>query len=75
MVVTIYKIPNCVWCDKAVELANACQFEVVERDARSLTASQWKKKAGHVPKTAPQIFIGAVYVGGYDDFKEKLKDV
>lgn len=75
MIITIYKIPNCIYCDKAVLLAQLNKYEVVERDVRALSKAQWKAKIGHIPKTAPQIFIGPDHIGGYDDLERYFEGV
>jgi glutaredoxin len=69
MVITIYSIPNCIYCDQAVDLAYKNNFEVAIRSVRDLTEREWLSKIGKIPKTAPQIFIGSEYVGGYNDLK------
>ena len=73
MVITIYSIPNCTYCEQAIELSHKHRFEVAIRSARDLTEREWLSKIGKVPKTAPQIFIGHEYIGGYTDLKRYLE--
>jgi glutaredoxin 1 len=73
MVITIYSIPNCIYCDQAIDLAHKYKFEVAIRSARDLTEREWLSKIGKIPKTAPQIFIGSEYIGGYTDLKRYLE--
>jgi len=70
MIITIYSIPNCVYCQKAKTLAKDNTCEVVERSARALSKQDWMQKMGKIPKTAPQIFIGSEYIGGYTDLQK-----
>lgn len=69
MVITIYSIPNCTFCEQAIDLAHFHQCEVAIRSARDLTKEEWIAKIGKIPRTAPQIFIGSDYIGGYNDLK------
>lgn len=69
MVITIYSIPKCSYCEKAVDLAYSNGCEVAIRSAKSLSKKEWEQKIGKVPKTAPQIFIGSDYIGGYNQLK------
>jgi glutaredoxin len=70
MIITIYSLPNCIYCQKAKALAKANMFETVERKPRDLTKQEWVQKTGKIPKTVPQIFIGNKYIGGYTDLQK-----
>lgn len=70
MVVTIYSVPHCDFCAKAVDLCYKNLCDVAIRNARDVTRAEWIDRLGEVPKTAPQIFIGSEYIGGYKELKE-----
>lgn len=74
MVITIYSIPNCTYCEQAVDLAHKYKLEIAIRSARDLAPREWLSKIGRIPKTAPQIFIGSEYIGGYTELKKYLEN-
>lgn len=74
MIYTVYSVPNCEFCEKAISLIARNNYGVAIRAARDLTAKEWKEKIGFVPKTAPQILLGSEYVGNYDGLVKHFAD-
>lgn len=66
--VVIYSSMNCPYCAMAKELLESKNVEFTERrvDEKFKYARECVEKSGG-RKTVPQIFIGDVHVGGYDD--------
>jgi glutaredoxin 3 len=66
--VEIYTTPYCPYCQWAKELLNKKSVQFVEIDVsgdRALRAKMMERANGRT--TVPQIFIGAIHVGGCDD--------
>lgn len=74
MVITIYSVPNCIYCEKAVALCYHHGCEVAIRSARDVTKEEWIRKMGEAPRTAPQVFIGSEHIGGYEDLKRYFEN-
>jgi glutaredoxin len=73
MLVKIYGMKDCSWCDKAVSLAEAYElpyvYEVLDEDFDFIEFSQLFPGA----KTFPQIVINDDHIGGYRDFEEVME--
>lgn len=69
----IYSIPNCKWCDRAKELLSEYGYDYEDRDWYAPAMWEWEEMMGAIPKTAPQIFEGDHYIGGYVDLVEYLE--
>lgn len=73
MLVEIYGMEECGWCDKAVSLAEAEELPFIYKmldedyDAEDLM--------GEFPGTStlPQIKIDGIHIGGYSDFEEVME--
>jgi glutaredoxin len=72
---TIYRMmmPEhvCPWGLKAVDLLNRSGFEVEDRHLRTRAETD-AFKSEHNVATTPQVFIGEMRVGGYDDLRRFL---
>lgn len=65
--VEIYTTPTCPYCHAAKALladkgVDYTEISVVDPDLREAMT-----KRAHGRRTVPQIFVGAIHVGGYDD--------
>ena len=68
--VTMYTVPVCPYCKKAEELLSQLGIQQIHKidvagDSTQLAAMLALTKQ----RTVPQIFIGATYVGGYDQLR------
>lgn len=70
----IYTINPCKYCDKAKEVANEYGYDIEERNFYEPSMWEWQEMTGKVPKTAPQIFVDGVYIGGCDNFIEWIEN-
>ncbi len=72
--VTIYSTKICPFCIKAKMLFESKKIKFEEIDVstdENLRISMVAKAGGR--KTVPQIFIGEIHVGGYDDLHDLEK--
>jgi len=70
--IIIYSKDYCPYCMRAKMLLESRKLKYEEIDITTdtdLQAEMIKKAEGQ--KTVPQIFIGDIHVGGFDDLKEK----
>lgn len=65
--ITIYSTPVCPYCVRAKDLLTrkGQSFTVIDVSDDAERAKMIEKAGGR--RTVPQIFIGSVHVGGYDD--------
>ena len=74
MMIEIYGQPNCVYCQKALDLCKANRFEYIYRDItlnKSIRQEFDERSRG--AKTVPQVFVGTTHVGGFDDLQETVR--
>jgi glutaredoxin len=70
----IYTIDPCSYCDLAKEYGLEYGYEIEERDFYAPSMWDWEVMTGQVPKTAPQIFVDDVYIGGCNEFINWLEE-
>jgi len=65
--VTIYTRPGCPYCSRAVDLLTrkGVEFNEINAGATPELRAEMQERSGR--NTFPQIFVGAVHVGGCDD--------
>lgn len=66
--VTIYRTQHCPYCHLAADLLarkGAIQPTIIAVDTDPAQRDEMVRRSGR--RTVPQIFIGDVHVGGYDD--------
>jgi len=66
--VTMYSTSMCPYCTRAEQLLKSKGIENIEKIRIDIDLSQREimmKKTGR--RTVPQIYIGSVHVGGFDD--------
>ncbi len=68
--IEIYTTPTCPYCHAAKALLNQkgvsyTEITVVDPEKRAAMTAR-----AHGRRTVPQIFIGEVHVGGYDDMSD-----
>lgn len=67
MDITIYTTPTCPYCTAAKSLLRNKQavFTEIDVSTQPEVREEMMKRSGR--RTVPQIFIGTMHVGGYDD--------
>ncbi|TPH15564.1 glutaredoxin 3 [Litorilituus lipolyticus] len=70
--VTIYHKDYCPYCKAAKRLLfiQGIEYKEIEVSNDALAFKDMVKKSGR--KTVPQIFIGDVHLGGFDDLQARL---
>ena len=71
--ITIYTTKTCPFCVSAKELLQKKNLPFVEVDVSTPEMREALVKRAHGRKTVPQIFIGDLHVGGFDDLSELNK--
>jgi glutaredoxin 3 len=73
MLVEIYGMNNCVWCDRAVALAEMEElpftYMLLDKDYKA--EDLMEKFPGTT--SLPQIMINGIHIGGYSDFEEVME--
>lgn len=70
--VTIYGTENCVFCKKAIALAESYNLVYEYIDAKSNIEDFKDKFPG--AKTVPQIIWNNIHLGGYNEFAEEIEN-
>ncbi|MCE2706376.1 MAG: glutaredoxin 3 [Proteobacteria bacterium] len=73
--VTIYSKENCPFCDMAKRLLkekSVVDINEIQIDVNAEERDNMIKKTGRM--TVPQIFIGELHVGGFDDLAKLNRD-
>jgi glutaredoxin 3 len=74
MKATIWSKRDCAFCEQARNLLDLKGYEIEERKI----GDGWTKEdlLEHAPnaKTVPQIFIGNIYIGSFDDLKKYFEE-
>lgn len=65
--IVVYTTPTCPFCISAKNLLNQKGYPFEEIDVSDPTARESLLKKANGRRTVPQIFIGALHVGGFDD--------
>lgn len=78
MKIKIYSKPNCVFCVKAIELANEqaakdSSIEVIVLKLNDDFDSPTMRIIFPEAKTYPQIIIDGMKIGGYQEFLEEIR--
>ena len=68
--VTIYTTPDCPYCKSAKTLLTSKHVDFMEIDIADGERSATAMFARSGRKTVPQIFIGALHVGGFDELND-----
>jgi glutaredoxin len=86
MIATVFTKPNCPYCVRAKALLEqrGVEYEEVpvfvedaeqtERNRQSLIETV-TAVTGTAPRTMPQIFLGATYIGGFTDLVKHYENV
>lgn len=67
--VIIYSTNNCPYCVAAKKLLEREGYQFTEIDVSTPELRTMLVKKAQGRKTVPQIFIGAMHVGGFDDLQ------
>lgn len=67
MTITVYTTSSCPYCVAAKDLLERKGLKFKEIDVTSPERRLMLLKKAQGRKTVPQIFIGGLHVGGYDD--------
>jgi Glutaredoxin, GrxC family len=65
--ITVYTTSSCPYCIAAKELLNRKKYAYKEVDVSDPSMRMMLVKKAQGRKTVPQIFIGDLHVGGFDD--------
>ncbi len=65
--IVIYTTPICPYCTHAKKLLNTKGYKYSEIDVSDPSLRSMLTKKAQGKKTVPQIFIGEMHVGGYDE--------
>jgi len=70
----IYSTTRCPYCKSAKNYLDVrnLSYEEIIIDSQEVM-DQLSEELGYTPLTVPQIFHGAVHIGGYDDLRATLK--
>ncbi len=72
--VIIYHKDYCPYCKAAKQLLKQQGFEFKQIEVSNNTAAFAKMKEKSGRRTVPQIFIGDIHIGGFDDLQSRLLD-
>lgn len=70
--VKIYGKENCIWCERAIELAEKHHFDYTYKKIEDREVRDTLLKLLPDVKTVPQIWFDGKHIGGYDEFKELM---
>ena len=74
MSVSIYSQPNCVYCDMAKALAKQHNLPITEYViGKDITKEIFFELLPNA-RSVPQIYVNSIYVGGYQEFKDYVRD-
>lgn len=74
MSVSIYSQPNCVYCNMAKDLAKQHNLEITEYViGKDITKELFFELLPNA-RSVPQIYVNTIYVGGYQEFKDYVRD-
>tara|TARA_B110000305_G_scaffold133058_1_gene148565 strand:- start:10760 stop:10993 length:234 start_codon:yes stop_codon:yes gene_type:complete len=73
MLVEIYGMENCIYCDDAVDLAAENQLPILYRELYKEFQMEEFVTLFPSAKTFPQIVVDGIHVGGYADFQEVME--
>lgn len=74
MSVSIYSQPNCVYCNMAKDLAKQHNLPITEYViGKDITKELFFELLPNV-RSVPQIYVNSIYVGGYQEFKDYVRD-
>lgn len=65
--IVVYTTPTCPFCISAKNLLNQKGYAFEEIDVSDPVARESLLKKANGRRTVPQIFLGALHVGGFDD--------
>ena len=68
--VVVYTTGNCPYCDAAKKLLSRENYSYSEIDVTDPSLRMMLVKKAHGKKTVPQIFIGALHVGGFQELQQ-----
>ena len=70
-IVAIYGRPNCSWCDRAKELCQQAgyHFHYIDILKHADQRDVLRERMPVELRSVPQIFLGARYLGGVENFK------
>ena len=71
--ITVYSTSNCPYCVAAKKLLSREGYAYSEIDVSTPELRTMLVKKSQGRKTVPQIFIGALHVGGFDDLQTLYK--
>lgn len=65
--ITMYSSHFCPYCYRAKQLLDSkgVEYEIIDVDRDPALRVKMRERSGR--RTVPQIFIGEVHIGGYDD--------
>jgi glutaredoxin 3 len=67
--ITLYSTPTCPYCVSAKELLSRLGYSYQEVDVSNPEDRMALVSKANGRKTVPQIFVGDVHVGGFDDLQ------
>lgn len=68
--IVVYTTENCPYCDSAKQLLSRENYQYSEIDVADPGLRMMLVKKAHGKKTVPQIFIGALHVGGFQELQQ-----
>lgn len=73
--IVIYGKDNCVWCKRAVALAESRQMKFKYIDVMKDGQLEALKEKLPDVRTVPQIWWGDKHVGGFEGFQKEIEEV
>lgn len=73
MLVEIYGMDDCGWCDKAVALAEAEELPFIYKLLDTDYKAEHLMEEFPGTTSLPQIVINGIHIGGYSDFEEVME--
>lgn len=70
--IEIFTGPGCGYCTAAKRLLAAHNLPFVERDISQPEVLQEMRERLPGARTIPQIFVGSLHIGGFDDLNHRL---
>ena len=67
--IVVYSTSRCPYCEAAKKLLSREGYKYTEVDVSTPELREMLVKKAQGQKTVPQIFIGSMHVGGFDDLQ------
>jgi glutaredoxin 3 len=72
--VEVYSIAGCIWCVRAKDLLDEQEVPYTLRTVKDARGFEEMVRRTGGPKSFPQIFVGGMHVGGFQDLQGRFRN-